>query len=172
MRGLARAAALAAALAAGAAVAQAQIAVSANDAKVKLVNGKVEVVKGAPADTIAFIDLRVSPPKVVAEIEAPASVVGPPTSVAVSPKGDLALVSAATRTDPEDAAKTIPDDKLTVIDLSPLRQGFLKKLISKGPPPPPKVLATLGAGKGAAGIAINKAGTLALVANRAEGTVS
>jgi DNA-binding beta-propeller fold protein YncE len=36
----------------------------------------------------------------------------------------------------------------------------------------PKVLATLQAGKGAAGVSINKAGTLALVANRSEGTVS
>jgi DNA-binding beta-propeller fold protein YncE len=152
--------------------AHAQIAVSANDAKVKLINGKVEVVQGAPSDTVTFIDLRPNPPKVLAEIEAPASVVGPPTSVAVSPKGDLALVTAATQLDPESSGKTIPDDKLTVIDLSPLKQGFLKKLLSKGPPPAPKVLATLQAGKGAAGVAINKAGTLALVANRAEGTVS
>jgi DNA-binding beta-propeller fold protein YncE len=36
----------------------------------------------------------------------------------------------------------------------------------------PKVIATLQAGKGAAGVSINKAGTLALVANREEGTVS
>ena len=34
------------------------------------------------------------------------------------------------------------------------------------------MIATLQAGKGAAGVAINKAGTLALVANRSEGTVS
>jgi DNA-binding beta-propeller fold protein YncE len=162
---------LAAALAAGTA-AHAQIAVSANDAKVRLVNGKVEVLKGAPADTIAFIDLRANPPKMLAEIEAPASVVGPPTSVAISPREDFALVTGATRIDPEDPGKTIPDDKLTVIDLLPLKQGFLKKLLNKGPPPPPKVLATLQAGKGAAGVSINKAGTLALVANRAEGTVS
>ena len=37
---------------------------------------------------------------------------------------------------------------------------------------PPKVLAQLQAGKGAAGVSINRAGTLALVANRSEGTVS
>jgi DNA-binding beta-propeller fold protein YncE len=173
MRGLIGAAGLAAAMALGAATAaHAQIAVSANDAKVKLVNGKVEVVKNAPPDTVAFVDLRANPPKLLAEIETPASVVGPPFSVAVSPKGDLALVTAATRLDPADPGKTIADDKLTVIDLSSLHQSFLKRLISKAPPPPPKVIATLEAGKGAAGIAINKAGTLALVANRAEGTVS
>ena len=173
MKGLARAAGLAAVLfGCTAGAAYAQLAVSANDAKVKLVNGKVEVVKGAPSDTLSFIDLRATPPKVLAEIDAPASVVGPPSSVAISPKEDLALVTGAMRIDPEDGAKTIPDNKLTVIDLSPLKPGFLKKLLSKGPPPAPKVVATLQAGKGAAGVSINKAGTLALVANRAEGTVS
>src|SRR5262245_39386997 len=173
MRGIARAAGWAAVLLAGTAgAAYAQIAVSANDAKVKLVNGKVEVVQSPRADTIAFIDLRANPPVVVAELEAPASVVGPPTSVAISPKEDLALVTGAMRLDPADASKMVPDDKLTVIDLAPLKPGFLKKLLSKGPPPAPKVLTTLQAGKGAAGVAINKAGTLALVANRAEGTVS
>ena len=43
---------------------------------------------------------------------------------------------------------------------------------AKGSPAAPKIIATLQAGKGAAGVSINKAGTLALVANRAEGTVS
>ena len=173
MRGLARAAGLAAVLfGCTAGAAYAQLAVSANDAKVKLVNGTVEVVKGAPPDTLAFIDLRVTPPKVLAEIDAPASVVGPPSSVAISPKEDLALVTGAMRVDPEDGTKTIPDNKLTVVDLSPLKPGFIKKFLSKGPTPAPKVVATLQSGKGAAGVSINKAGTLALVANRAEGTVS
>jgi DNA-binding beta-propeller fold protein YncE len=38
--------------------------------------------------------------------------------------------------------------------------------------PTPVVLATVRAGRGASGVAVNAAGTLALVANRAEGTVS
>jgi DNA-binding beta-propeller fold protein YncE len=37
---------------------------------------------------------------------------------------------------------------------------------------PPKVLATLEAGKGASGVSINRAGTLALVSNLVDGTVS
>jgi DNA-binding beta-propeller fold protein YncE len=37
---------------------------------------------------------------------------------------------------------------------------------------PPKVIATVETGKGPAGVSINRQGTLALVANRAEGTVS
>jgi DNA-binding beta-propeller fold protein YncE len=174
MRGLVAAAALAAGLVAGSAVAvQAQIAVSANDAKVKLVNGKVEVLKSPPADTVSFIDMRSSPPKVIAELNVPNSVAGPPSNVAVTPKEDIVLVAGAMQIDPSDAAKIIPDDKLTVIDIAPLKPGILKRLgLSKGGDAVPKVIATLQAGKGASGIAINKAGTLALVANRAEGTVS
>ena len=127
MRGLAWAAGLAAVLLASTAgAASAQLAVSANDAKVKLINGKVEVLKDPPADTLAFIDLRATPPKVVAEIEAPASVVGPPISVAISPKEDIALVTSATRIDPEKPGDQVPDDRLTVVDLSPLKPGFLK----------------------------------------------
>jgi DNA-binding beta-propeller fold protein YncE len=179
MRDRTGAAILAGLLLAGTAVAAyAEIAVSANDAKVKLVNGKVEVQKSPPADTVTFIDLRASPPKVLAEIEVPNSVVGPPTNVAISPKEDIALVASAMMIDPADPTKQIPDDKVAVIDLSPLKPRLVTRLRTavgaapKGPPPAPKVLATLQAGKGAAGISINKAGTLALVANRAEGTVS
>jgi DNA-binding beta-propeller fold protein YncE len=173
MRGLVGAAVLSALLLAGSAPVHAQIAVSANDAKVRLVDGKVEVVPGPPADTIAFIDLRASPPKIVAEVNVPNSVVGPPTNVAVSPKENIVLVAGGMQIDPADPAKTIPDDKLTVIDMMPLKPGILKRIgLSKGGPAGPMVIATLQAGKGASGIAINKAGTLALVANRAEGTVS
>lgn len=160
-----------------AAAAYAEIAVSANDAKVKLVNGKVEVQKGA-TDTVTFIDLKANPPKVLAEIEAPASVVGPPLSVAISPKEDIALITGAMQIDPADPTKQIPDDKLTVIDLAPLKPGLVSRLRTavgaapKGSPAVPKIIATLQAGKGAAGVSFNKAGTLALVANRSEGTVS
>lgn len=157
--------------------AAAQIAVSANDGKVRMVNGVVETVKDG-RDTVAFIDLGQNPPKLLAEVEAPASVTGPPLSVAVSPNETLALVTAAEAIDPVDPTKRVPGDKLTVLDLSPLKAGLLeraKRLVGKGSQAaatPPKVVATLTAGKGAAGVTFNKAGTLALVANRAEGTIS
>ncbi len=171
MERLVRAAGLAALLAVGAATAEAQMAVSANDAKVKLVNGKVEIVANPPPDTVSFIDFRASPPKVLAEINVANSVVGPPSNVAVTPKEDMVLVASAMKIDPADPTKTVPDDKVTVIDITPLKPGFFKKLVSRETPTP-KIIATLQAGMGAAGVAINKAGNLALVANRAEGTVS
>jgi YVTN family beta-propeller protein len=66
-------------------------------------------------------------------------------------------VTGAFKIDPADPKKVVPNDALSVIDLKAN---------------PPTVLATLQAGKGAAGVSINRAGTLALVANRNEGTVS
>ena len=129
MRGLAGVTFLSALLLAGVTSAHAQIAVSANDAKVKLVNGKMELVPSPPADTIAFIDLRASPPKLMAELNVPSSVAGPPTNVAVSPKEDIVLVTAAAQVHPADAASTIPDDKVTVIDIMALRPGLFRNLI-------------------------------------------
>ena len=157
--------------------AQAQLAVSVNDGKVKMVDGKVEVQKTPQPDTVAVIDLRASPPKILAQIDAPGSVVGPPLSVAVSPKEDFALVTSARRIDPADPTRQIPDDRVSVIDLTPFKPGLFRRLgsavgVTKGPAPMPKVVATLQAGMGASGVSINKAGTLALVANRDEGTVS
>jgi hypothetical protein len=165
MRDYTGVAVLAALLVAGtAAAAYAQIAISANDTKLKLVDGKAEVQKGPPADTVTVIDMRVTPPKVLAELNVPNSVVGPPTNVAIGPKEDIALVSSNMMIDPADPTKQVPDDKVTVIDLTPLKSGIVGRLKSrwgKGPPAAPTVLATLQAGKGPAGIAINRAGTLA-----------
>ena len=157
--------------------ARAEMAISANDGKVKLVDGVVQVQKDGK-DTVSFIDLDANPPKVVAEIEAPTSVVGPPMSVAVGPKEDFAIVTGAMKVSPADPTKQIPDNKVTVIDLATEGAGIvgtLKKATGIGTPPAPrtpKILATLEAGAGAAGVSINKTGTLALVANRNEGTVS
>jgi DNA-binding beta-propeller fold protein YncE len=137
--------------------ARAEIAISANDNKVVLVNGATQVVKDPAPDTVTIIDLKASPPRKVAEIEVPASVVGPPLSVAITPDETLALVTSAMRIDPNDASKQVPDTRVSVIDLKAS---------------PPKVVTTLEAGAGAAGVSINRQGTLALVANRSEGTVS
>jgi DNA-binding beta-propeller fold protein YncE len=134
-----------------------EIAVSANDGKMVLENGVATVRKQPLPDTVSVIDLSGGTPHVIAEVPAPASVVGPPASVAIAPDESLALVTGAMKIDPGDLTKTVPDDKLTVIDLKSS---------------PPRILATLQAGAGAAGVSINRAGTLAVVANRSEGTVS
>src|SRR5262249_1903767 len=137
--------------------ASAQLAVSSNDGKVVLVNGAVTVPTNPADDTVTIIDLGVSPPKVVGELKAPSSVVGPPQNGAITPDDSSAVVSANMKPDPADPKKLPSDNRLSVIDLKAN---------------PPAVLATLETGLGPAGISINRASNLALVANRNEGTVS
>ena len=73
--------------------AAAQIVVSANDNKVANVEGRTTVIENPPPDTVTIINLNVLPPKVIGEVKAPASVVGPPNSVAVAPDESFALVT-------------------------------------------------------------------------------
>lgn len=135
----------------------AEIAVSANDGKQVLDDGVQVVPAPLPADSLTLIDLSARPPRLLGSVEVPTSVIGPPGSVAVTPDESYALVTASRRVSSQDPRQIEPDDLLSVVDLKakPLR-----------------VIATLHAGAGASGIAINPAGTLALVANRSEGTVS
>ena len=100
-----------------ASAASAQIAVSANDNKAVLVNGAAGVAENPVADTVSIIDLSASPPKVIGELQAPTSVVGPPQSVAVSKDESYALVTGAFKLDPADPKKVVPNDALSVIDL-------------------------------------------------------
>jgi hypothetical protein len=137
--------------------ANAQLAVSANDGKSQLVEGNAVAMETPVPDSVTILDLGASPPKVVAEIAAPASVVGPPSSVAIAPDASYALVTAAMKVDPADPKKLAPDSRMSVIDLKAN---------------PPAVSATVETGAGPSGVAINASGTLALVCNRAEGTVS
>ncbi len=141
----------------GSSALRAEIAVSANDAKVRLVDGVNTVVSNPRPDTVTLIDLSANPPRKIAEIAVPNSVAGPPLNVAVTADEGLALVSSALKIDPADPAKQIADDRLSVIDLKAN---------------PPAVIATVTVGKGAAGVSINKAGDMAIVANRSEGTIS
>jgi DNA-binding beta-propeller fold protein YncE len=137
--------------------AAAQIAVSSNDGKAVLVNGVNTVPQDPADDTVTIIDLGVSPPKVIGELKAPSSVVGPPQNVAIAPDESIALVASNMKLNPADPKKTIPDNRLSVIDLKAK---------------PAAVIATLETGLGPTGTSFNRAGTLALVANRNEGTVS
>src|SRR6516165_6306118 len=89
-------------------LAAAQLAVSANDAKAVLVNGVNTVPPNPADDTVTIIDLGVSPPKVVGELKAPSSVVGPPQNVAIAPDESIALVSANMKIGPSRSEETCP----------------------------------------------------------------
>ena len=137
--------------------ATAQLVLSANDSKAVLVDGVQTILASPPPDTLSIISLAGETPRTVAEIPVPATVIGPPSSVAIAPDGSLALVTAAQRIDPANPRATIAHHAVSVIDLGAAV---------------PRVAATLSAGAGASGVSINPAGTLALVANRVAGTVS
>src|SRR5207302_1417078 len=85
------------------------------------------------------------------------TIIGPPTNLAIHPSGEIALIANSMNPEPEGTGwKNVPDDKIFVIDLKAS---------------PPKVIATVNAGKQPSGMAINAKGDMALVCNRADGNV-
>ncbi|MCC7043994.1 MAG: YncE family protein [Acidobacteria bacterium] len=137
--------------------AYAQLVISANDGKAVLVNGVNTVPTPPGADTVTLLDASVTPPRVVAELRVPNSVIGPPQNVAIAPDGSFAVVTSSTKLDPADASKTVNDNTMTVIDLRRT---------------PAAVAGTVTAGVMASGASFSPDGRLLLVANRGEGTVS
>ena len=85
----------------------AEIAVSANDGKMVLENGVTMVRKEPLPDTISIIEMSGASPRIIAELPVPASVVGPPPSVAIAPDESFALVTGAMKVDPADPTKTV-----------------------------------------------------------------
>ncbi|HEU5282718.1 MAG TPA: YncE family protein [Burkholderiales bacterium] len=139
-----------------AASAHAQLAVSANDNKLVLIDGVPSVVQKPAPDTVALIDLGAKPPSLIRHLQVPTSVVGPPLSVALTPDESLLLVTSSARLDPQAPGRLVPDKRLSVVALKAN----------------PLAVTELEAGLGAAGVSISRDGRLALVANRNEGTVS
>ncbi len=132
----------------------ADLAVSGNDGKYQRVQGRDTFLSPPPADTITVLDLSIQPPKVLHSVDVENGIQGPPQAVAISPDGGLVLVGAPTRYDAE--------KKSLVFD------NFLQVVNLKSSPPK---ISKIDLGTHPQGIAINRAGTLALVANT-NGTVS
>jgi len=131
------------------------LVVSANDGNQVLADG-IQVVPDRPAPGSLSVIALVPRPRVIATVAVAASVIGPPRSVAVARDGSFAIVTASRKVDPANRHRIVPDDQVALIDL----RGT------------PHVAAVAHAGAGASGVAINAAGTRALVANRSAGTVS
>src|SRR5579883_1679232 len=139
--------------------AKAQLIISGNDEKQGWdANGK-PVTNPPGHDTVSIIDIADrTHPKIVANLPLMNTVVGPPTNLAITPDQHLALVANSLDWVKEgDSWKGTPDNKVYVIDLTQS---------------PPVQIATIETGKQPSGMAINRAGNLALVANRADNSVS
>jgi DNA-binding beta-propeller fold protein YncE len=117
------------------------------------------VVNPAGNDTVVIFDLaKPEAPTVVATLKLENSIVGPPTNLAIAPDGSIALVAdSMTVADDNGTRKLAPTDKLFVIDLKAN---------------PPKLAQTLTVGKQPSGLSFSPKGDMALVANRADGTIS
>ena len=138
---------------------RAQLLITGNDEKVSFDENGKTVRHAAGKDTVSIIDIRdPTKPRIVANLPLMNTITGPPVNLAITPDQHLALVvnSLDWVQDGEDW-KGVPDNKIYVIDLTAS---------------PPVHIGTVEAGKQASGMVINRAGTLALVANRAEDSVT
>jgi DNA-binding beta-propeller fold protein YncE len=119
-----------------------------------------KTVLSAPGkDQVLIVDLA-SPesPKIVASLPLKNSIVGPPVNLDIDPTGSIALVADSVDVVKDgDALKQVPDNKVYVIDLKAN---------------PPKLAATVTAGKQPSGLSISPSGKMALVANRGDNSIS
>jgi DNA-binding beta-propeller fold protein YncE len=122
-------------------------------------DGKVQFT--APGkDSVTIVDIGTDPanPKIVASLPLMNSIFGPPTNLSITPNGQLALVANSMDWMQEGTGwKPAPDNKLYVIDLTTS---------------PPRLINTVTVGKQPSGMSINRAGNLALIANRADNSIS
>lgn len=138
-------------------LAMAQVVGVALDPKAVLVDGELKVLPSPPADSAVFFEFDGVKAKEIGRVPASTSFQGPPSSVAVSADRKLALVTAFMRIDPADPTKLSPEKKLTVIDLSAS---------------PIRVAQTLELGAQPSSVALNRAGTMALVPHTADDSVT
>ena len=131
-----------------------------NDEKIGWNDAGALVTSPPGRDTVAVIDIGTDPlaPRMVATLPLMNSIFGPPVNLAITPDERLALVANPVNPVEESGAvKQVPDNRLWVIDLEA---------------DPPKLIDTVTVGKQPSGLSINRAGTLALVANRGDNSIS
>ena len=139
--------------------ARTEVIVSGNDEKVLWDDAGQAVFLPPGKDTISFIDIADRDnPKILTSIALENSIFGPPTNLAITPNGDLALVAnSVTQTKDGDKWKPVPDNKVYIFDLKEN---------------PPKQIGTVEVGKQPSGLDISKKGDLALVTNRGDNSIS
>ncbi len=139
--------------------AQAQYLISGNDEKRSWDENGQLLILPPGKDSVSVIDIRDRvEPHVVVNLPLMNSISGPPTNLAITPNNRLALIANGLDSVAEgESWKSVPDDKLFVVDLTAT---------------PPRAIATIAVGKEPAGMAINHAGNLALLANRGDNSVS
>jgi DNA-binding beta-propeller fold protein YncE len=137
-----------------------ELMIVANDEKQSWdATGKVAL-SAAGRDTLSIIDIGTDPlaPKIIANLPLPNTIAGPPVNLAITPDETIAIVANSLNVVSENGVfKQVPDNRLWVIDLTTN---------------PPKLIDTVIVGKQPSGLSINRAGNMALIANRADNSVS
>lgn len=121
--------------------------------------GKV-VLSAQGRDSVSIIDIGTDPlsPKIIANLPLPNTIAGPPVNLAITPDETLAIVANSINVVSENGFfKQVPDNRLWVIDLTTN---------------PPQLIDTVLVGSQPSGLSINRAGNLALIANRADNSIS
>jgi DNA-binding beta-propeller fold protein YncE len=139
--------------------ASAQHVIVGNDNKVYW-GGDGKPIFSAPGkDTVTILDIsNRMDPRIIASLPLTNSVFGPPVNLAITPDESLALVANSMDwIESNGAWKGVPANDVYVIDLKAS---------------PPALIATVKVGKQPSGMAINRAGNLALVTNRADNSIS
>ena len=132
----------------------------ANDQKILWDDAGKPVMMAPGQDNVLVVDIGTDPlaPKIVANLPLMNTIFGPPTNLQITPDGKLGLVANSMDWVADGAGwKAVPDNKLYVIDLTL---------------DPPKLIDTVTVGKQPSGMAINRAGDLALIANRNDNSIS
>lgn len=138
----------------------AQLMVVGDDEKITWDDAGKPVNMPPGKDQVLVVDIGTDPlaPKIIVSLPLTNSIFGPPVNLQITPDGKLALVANSMEQVPDGASwKPVPDNKLYVIDLTAN---------------PPKLIDTVIVGKQPSGLSINRAGDLALVANRADNSIS
>src|SRR6516162_2945063 len=137
----------------------AQVLIVGNDEKQGWDENAKPIVNEPGHDTLSVIDIsKPEAPRIAATIPLINSVVGPPVNLAIHPSGEFAFVANSLEPVTQGWAHRLePDNKVFMIDLKAT---------------PPKVIGTITVGKQPSGMAISPKGDLALVTNRADGTIS
>ena len=126
----------------------------------KITYGAEGPTNGAPGnDAVLVVDVsNPAKPKIRASLPLANSLLGPPTNLQITPDGKLGLVAnSVVHIQEGNSWKSVPDDKLYVIDLTA---------------DPPKLIDTVTVGRQPSGLSISKKGDLALIANRDGKSVS
>ena len=136
-----------------------QVLIVGNDEKQGWDENAKPIFKEPGHDTLSVIDIsKPEAPHITATIPLINSIVGPPTNLAIHPSGEIALIANSLEPITQGWAHRLdPDNKVFLVDLKAT---------------PPKVIGTITVGKQPSGMAISPKGDLALVTNRADGTIS